>query len=104
MKNKTRFHRAATLPLTIGTPYGTVTLELEVCRDCGSHFNFRVLETPPLLSTRAAEPFLFRLMHTMEAIGSDLWLNLPPQRVREEIELGIYKNDHVVVPAKSEMN
>jgi hypothetical protein len=100
MKNKTRSPRSATFPLTIGTSYGLIRLELEVCRNCDDHFNFRVLDTAPALSTRAAEPFLYRLMNTLEAVGSDLWLTLPPESVQQSIAAGTYTNDRVVVPVE----
>jgi hypothetical protein len=99
MKNKPRPHRPATFPLTIGTPYGEVQLELEVCENCAEHFSFRVVSSAPALSTRAAEPFLYRLMNSMESIGSLLWMELPPVSVRRSIALGTYSNDELVLPA-----
>jgi hypothetical protein len=104
MKHKTRPVRPATFPLTIGTPYGEIKLELEVCRDCSEHFNFRILDTPPLLSTRQAEPFLYRLMHTMDSIGTELWLELLPEQVKHEIDSNIYKARNFVVPAAQDLN
>jgi len=103
MKNKTRSTRPATFPLTIGTPYGLIRLELEVCRNCDDHFNFRVVDTAPALSTRAAEPFLYRLMNTLEAVGSDLWLTLPPESVKQSIAANTYTFDRLVIPP-SEVN
>jgi hypothetical protein len=74
MEHKPRPTRFTTFPLTIGTPYGEVRLELEPCENCDQHFNFRVLSTAPALSTSAAEPFLFRLMNTLGEVGFSLWL------------------------------
>lgn len=102
MKHKTRPVRPATFPLTIGTPYGEIKLELEVCQDCSDHFNFRVLDTPPLLSTRQAEPFLYLLMHTMDSIGTQLWLDLPPEKVKREIDAGVYSNGTLTVPVAAQ--
>lgn len=99
MQRTSSRQKAAIFPLTIETPYGLVRLEMQVCKDCDSHFNFRIVEAAPALSTRAAEPFLWRLMNTMEAIGSDLWMELPPPGVRRSIELGTYKGDRLVLPA-----
>jgi hypothetical protein len=39
-------------------------------------------------------------MHTLEAIGSDLWLILPPESVKQSIAAGTYTNDRVVVPVE----
>jgi hypothetical protein len=100
MKDKSRSPRPATFPLTIGTPYGLIRLELEPCRNCDDHFNFRVLDTAPALSTRAAEPFLYRLMNTLEVVGSDLWLTLPPESVMRSIEADTYTFDRLVIPAE----
>lgn len=99
MNRSSKRRTQAVFPLTIGTPYGLVRLEMQVCKDCDSHFNFRIIEVAPGLSTRAAEPFLWRLMNTMEAIGSELWMELPPSGVRRSIELGTYKGDPLVIPA-----
>jgi hypothetical protein len=90
--------KAATFPLTIGTPYGLVKLELTHCAHCGQHFNFRILESAPLLSTLAAEPFLYRLMGSLEAIGSELWASLPPEPVRAEIDANTYEPPRLKIP------
>ncbi len=90
--------KAATFPLTISTPYGSVNLELVVCDGCGQHFNFRILDAAPLLSTRAAEPFLYRLMGTLEEIGSTLWMSLPPEAVRAAIQADTYEPPRLKVP------
>lgn len=89
MNRTARRPRAARFPLTIDTLYGSIKLELELCEHCGEHFNFRVLEVAPALCTHAAEPFLYRLMNTLDAIGSDLWLSLPPKAPRGEIGANI---------------
>lgn len=93
MNNKPRPTALATFSLTIGTPYGEVNLELRECRECRSHehFAFRIVSASPLLSTRAAEPFLYRLMGTLEEIGAQLWMELPPEPVQRAIEAGTYK-------------
>lgn len=98
MKPTASRRRAVILPLTIGTPYGAVRLELQECFDCGGHFNFRIVEVAPALRTRAAEPFLYRLMHTLEAVGAELWMDLPPASVRRAIEAGTYSNDALTIP------
>lgn len=90
--------KVATFPLTISTPYGSVNLELAVCENCGQHFNFRILDAAPLLSTSAAEPFLYRLMGTMEEIGTALWVTLPPDSVRFEIDANIYQAPPLKLP------
>jgi hypothetical protein len=100
MKNKPRSTALATFPLTIGTPYGEVKLELRECSECRSeaHFAFRIVSAAPLLCTRAAEPFLYRLMGSLEEIGSHLWLNLPPEPVQQAIESGTYEPPKLRVP------
>jgi hypothetical protein len=100
MKNKPRPTALTTFPLTIGTPYGEIRLELRECLECRSeaHFAFRIVSAAPLLSTRAAEPFLYRLMGSLEEIGSHLWLNLPPDSVQQAIESGIYKPSKLRIP------
>jgi hypothetical protein len=87
MNNKPRSTALTTFPLTIGTPYGEIRLELRECPDCRSeaHFAFRIVSAAPLLSTRAAEPFLYRLMGSLGEIGSYLWLNLLPDSVQQAI-------------------
>ncbi len=101
MNNKPRPTAPATFPLTIGTPYGEVVLELRQCPDCRSeaHFAFRVVSTPPLLSMRAAEPFLYRLMGSLDEIGCYLWMNLPPESVQRAIESDTYRPSKLHVPA-----
>ncbi len=100
MNNKPRPTALATFPLTIGTPYGEVNLELRECRECRSeaHFAFRIVSASPLLSTRAAEPFLYRLMGSLEEIGSHLWLNLPPDSVQQAIASGTYTPPKLRIP------
>jgi hypothetical protein len=103
MKHKAPSVRPARFPLTIGTPYGVVELELTPCENCSDHFDFRITSSAPALSTRAAEPFLFRLMNTLGIIAAELWMELPPKAVRRSIELGTYNNDELVIPF-SELN
>jgi len=98
MKRTASRPKTAILPLTIGTPYGVVRLLLEDCRGCGQHFNFRIVETPPALSTRAAEPFLWKLANTLESVGHQLWMDLTPPEVEQEIELDIYIPSALKVP------
>lgn len=97
MKHSRSQRELAKFPLTIGTPYGVVTLELYECANCSDHFNFRIVEAAPLLSTRQAEPFLYRLMHTLGQVAEDMWLDLPPPHVRAQITAGTYKNDKMVI-------
>jgi hypothetical protein len=103
MKHKTSSARPARLPLTIGTPYGLVEVELTPCQNCTDHFDFRIISSAPALSTRAAEPFLFRLMNTLGVLGSELWMELPPEDVKAEIGSNIYQLDDFG-PAASELN
>jgi hypothetical protein len=90
MKNKTRSLLPATYPLTIGTPYGDVKVLLRVC-ESGDHFSFLLAESSVALSTRAAEPFLYRLSQVLPAIGEAMWMELPPHDLRQEIESGTYQ-------------
>lgn len=104
MKNKPRPTRSATFTLTIGTPYGAVILEMQPYSNCADHFDFRVVSSGPALSTRAAEPFLYRLMNTLESVGSVLWMDLPPESVRRSIDLETYTGVKFVFPDSLEPN
>ncbi len=91
MKDKTSTPSVSTYRLTIGTPYGAVEVDLAVC---GDHFAFHFLNKPVALSTRAAEPFLYRLLNTLPFIGEAMWMDFPPEDVRAEIESNIYRPDN----------